>query len=168
MMNYRKQYKKSIKNEVILYDNLFFLTNVIWCYIVYISMEVDMKIIISNNSPVPIYEQIKNTIIDQIMTNELEENEPLPSIRHLAEDIKISVMTIKKAYDELEKEGYIVSIQGKGTFVAPKNSELIKEQAWQKIEKHFKDVIEIANTHQIKKEKLIDLINIFYGSDQNE
>ena len=62
-------------------------------------MEVDMRIIISNSSPVPIYEQIKNTIIDQIMTNELEENEPLPSIRHLAEDINISVMTIKKAYD---------------------------------------------------------------------
>lgn len=68
-----------------------------------------MKIIISNSSSVPIYEQIKNTIINQIMNDELKEDEALPSIRNLAQDIKISVMTIKKAYDELEQEGYIIS-----------------------------------------------------------
>ena len=67
-----------------------------------------MKIIISNSSSVPIYEQIKKTIINQILTNELKEDEMLPSIRTLAQDIRISVMTIKKAYDELEKEGYII------------------------------------------------------------
>ena len=77
-----------------------------------------MKIIISNSSSIPIYEQIKNAIISQIMNNELTEDEALPSIRSLAQDIRISVMTIKKAYDELEKEGYIKSIQGKGTFIA--------------------------------------------------
>ena len=76
-----------------------------------------MRVIISNSSPMPIYEQIKETIKEQIMNDELQTNEPLPSIRHLASEIKISVMTIKKAYDELEKEGYLIQVQGKGTFV---------------------------------------------------
>lgn len=88
-----------------------------------------MKMIISNSSSVPIYEQIKKSIINQILEGELHEDELLPSIRVLAQDIKISAMTIKKAYDELEREGYLKSIQGKGTFVAPKNTELAKEQA---------------------------------------
>ncbi len=88
-----------------------------------------MKMIISNSSSVPIYEQIKNSIIEQIVNDELKEDEAIPSIRNLAKDIKISVMTIKKAYDELEQEGYIISIQGKGTFVAPKNTEIAREKA---------------------------------------
>ena len=108
-----------------------------------------MKIIISNSSSVPIYEQIKNAIINQIMNGELEEDEALPSIRSLASDIKISVMTIKKAYDELESEGYIVSIQGKGTFVAPKNTELAREQAQKDIEDHIQKAIDIANRFNI-------------------
>lgn len=124
-----------------------------------------MKIIISNSSSVPIYEQIKNTIINQIMNGDLEEDEALPSIRSLASDIKISVMTIKKAYDELESEGYIVSIQGKGTFVAPKNTELAREQAQKDIEDHIQKAIDIANRFNITKKEIIDLIEIFYGSD---
>ena len=102
-----------------------------------------MRIIISNSSSTPIYEQIKNAIINQIMDGELKEDEALPSIRALAQDIKISVMTIKKAYDELESEGYIVSRQGKGTFVAPKNSELVKEQAQKDIEKYLEKMLKI-------------------------
>ena len=121
-----------------------------------------MKIIISNSSSVPIYEQIKNAIINQIMNGELEEEEALPSIRSLASDIKISVMTIKKAYDELESEGYIVSIQGKGTFVAPKNTELAREQAQKDIEDHIQKAIDIANRFNITKKEIIDLIEIFY------
>ena len=124
-----------------------------------------MKIIISNSSSVPIYEQIKNAIINQIMNGELAEDEALPSIRSLASDIKISVMTIKKAYDELESEGYIVSIQGKGTFVAPKNTELAREQAQKDIEDHIQKAIDIANRFNITKKEIIDLIEIFYGSD---
>ena len=96
-----------------------------------------MKMIISNSSSVPIYEQIKKSIINQILEGKLNEDELLPSIRVLAQDIKISAMTIKKAYDELEKEGYLKSIQGKGTFVAPKNTELAKEQAQKDIEKYI-------------------------------
>ena len=124
-----------------------------------------MKIIISNSSSVPIYEQIKNAIINQIMNGELAEDEVLPSIRSLASDIKISVMTIKKAYDELESEGYIVSIQGKGTFVAPKNTELAREQAQKDIEDHIQKAIDIANRFNITKKEIIDLIEIFYRSD---
>ena len=77
-----------------------------------------MKIIISNHSYTPIFEQIKNALINQIISGELEENEMLPSIRSLAQDLRISVMTVKKAYDELEQEGYIQTKQGKGSFVA--------------------------------------------------
>lgn len=121
-----------------------------------------MKIIISNNSSIPIYEQIKNNIIEQILSDELIEDEPLPSIRNLAQDIKISVMTIKKAYDELENEGYIISRQGKGTFVAPKNSLLAKEQAQKDIEKYMEKIIDIAERFAIAKEDLIDLLELFY------
>ena len=127
-----------------------------------------MKIIISNSSSVPIYEQIKNAIINQIMNDELSTDEALPSIRSLAQDIKISIMTIKKAYDELESEGYIVSRQGKGTFVAPKNSELVKEQAQKDIEKYLEKMIDIAKNFNISKDELIELLNIFYGDDENE
>lgn len=127
-----------------------------------------MKLIISNSSSVPIYEQIKKAMIEQIMNGELKEDEALPSIRNLAQDIKISVMTIKKAYDELESEGYIISRQGKGTFVAPKNTELAREQANKDIERHIEDVVDIAKQFKIKREDLKDLIDIFYGDDNSE
>lgn len=128
--------------------------------------EETMKIIISNNSSIPIYEQIKNNIIEQIISNELIEDEPLPSIRSLAQDIKISVMTIKKAYDELEKEGYIISRQGKGTFVAPKNSDLIKEQAQKEIETYMEKIVDIAEKFAIQKQELIELMELLYRRDE--
>lgn len=80
-----------------------------------------MNIIISNNSSIPIFEQIENAIKQAIFSNELKEEEMLPSVRNLANDLKISFLTVKRAYDELEKSGFIKSVQGKGTFVAPKN-----------------------------------------------
>lgn len=122
-----------------------------------------MKMIISNSSSVPIYEQIKNSIIEQIMNDELKEDEAIPSIRNLAQDIKISVMTIKKAYDELESEGYIVSRQGKGTFVAAKNSELAKDKAQKDIEEYISKIIDLANKYNISKSEIIDIFNLFYG-----
>lgn len=124
-----------------------------------------MKIIISNSSAVPIYEQIKNQIINQIITDELKSGDAIPSIRTLASDIKISVMTIKKAYDELESEGYIKSVQGKGTFVAPKNIELARENANKEIEKYIKEIIEIANKYNIDKKEVIVLFEFICGSD---
>ncbi len=125
-----------------------------------------MRMIISNSSPVPIYEQIKTSIIDQIMNDELKENEPIPSIRNLAQDIKISVMTIKKAYDELERDGYIISRQGKGTFVAPKNIGLAKEKAQKEIEEYITKIVDISTKFDIKKKEIIDIFNLFYGSDK--
>lgn len=125
-----------------------------------------MKIIISNSSSVPIYEQIKNAIMRQIMNGELEEDEALPSIRNLAQDIKISVMTIKKAYDELEQEGYLISRQGKGTFVAPKNMELAREQAKREIEDYITRILEIADRFSIKKEELVDIFKFMTESEE--
>ncbi len=125
-----------------------------------------MKMIISNSSSVPIYEQIKKSIIDQILRGELNEDELLPSIRVLAQDIKISAMTIKKAYDELEKEGYLKSIQGKGTFVAPKNTELAKEQAQKDIEKYIEKIVNISNRFEIDKNDVIEMFKIIYEEEQ--
>ena len=125
-----------------------------------------MKVVISNSSSIPIYEQIKNEIIAQIMNNELLEDEMLPSIRVLAADIRISVMTIKKAYDELEDEGYIKSIQGKGTFVAPKNIELVKEQAQKDIENHVSKITDIANRFDINKKDIYDLFEIYWSDEK--
>ena len=125
-----------------------------------------MKMIISNSSSVPIYEQIKKSIINQILEGELNEDELLPSIRVLAGDIKISAMTIKKAYDELEKEGYLKSIQGKGTFVAPKNTELAKEQAQKDIEKYIEKIVAISNRFKIDENDVIEMFKMIYGEDK--
>ena len=125
-----------------------------------------MKIIISNSSSVPIYEQIKQAIINQILSGELTEDEALPSIRNLAENIRISVMTIKKAYDDLEKEGYIIIRQGKGTYVAPKNLDLIKEQKQKEIEEHLAKIIDISSCYNIKKEEILELFEYMYGSEK--
>lgn len=125
-----------------------------------------MKLLISNSSQVPIYEQIKNAIIANIMNGELVSGEALPSIRNLASDIKISVMTIKKAYDELEREGYISVRQGKGAFVAEKNTELIKEQARKEIETHINSIIEISKNFNIDKKDILDLYEYLSRSEE--
>ncbi len=127
-----------------------------------------MNIIISNNSSIPIYEQIKQTIINQIINEELKEEEILPSIRSLAKDIGISVMTIKKAYDELEKEGYIITRQGKGSYVAKKNLELIKEQLQKEIESYILKIIERSKQCKISKEEIIDILEYMMESDHSE
>lgn len=127
-----------------------------------------MKMIISNSSAVPIYEQIKTTVIEQIMNGELSEGEMIPSIRTLASDIRISVMTIKKAYDELEREGYIITVQGKGSFVAPKNVELAKEQANKDIEEHLNKIVKISKMFDISESEVIDLFKFLMESDEDE
>lgn len=124
-----------------------------------------MHLVISNSSSVPIYEQIKEQIIEQIMNDELKEDEMLPSIRSLSKDIKISLMTIKKAYDQLESDGYIVSIAGKGTFVASRNSNLVKEHAQKEIEDNIQKVIDLAVRYDISKDEIIDLVNMLYEGD---
>ena len=125
-----------------------------------------MKIIISNNSYTPIFEQIKNAIIKEIVSDELTTDEPLPSIRSLAEDLRISVMTVKKAYDELEKEGYIITKQGKGSYVAPKNSELTKELKQNEIEDYLYKISEISKEYDIPLEEIIDALNYIYRRNE--
>ena len=127
-----------------------------------------MKMIISNSSSVPIYEQIKSSIIEQIMSGVLKENEMLPSIRSLASDIRISVMTIKKAYDELEQDGYIVTAQGKGSFVVPKNIELAKEQARKDIEIFLNKSIKLAQMYNISEQEVLEIFKFLMESDENE
>ena len=127
-----------------------------------------MKMIISNSSSVPIYEQIKSQIIEQIMNEELKEDDMLPSIRVLSKDIRISLMTIKKAYDQLEEEGYIKSITGKGTFVAPKNTLLALEQVKKDIEESMNRAIDLAIKYDIPKKEINDLIELLYRRDKNE
>lgn len=125
-----------------------------------------MKIIISNNSYTPIFEQVKNAIITQILSDELTEDEPLPSIRSLAQDLRISVMTVKKAYDELESEGYIITKQGKGSFVAPKNTELSKEQKQKEIEEYISKIVDISKNYNISKEEILETFDYMYRSEE--
>ena len=127
-----------------------------------------MKMIISNSSSVPIYQQIKNCIIEQIMNGDLSEDDPIPSIRSLAQEIRISVMTIKKAYDELEQEGYIISRQGKGSYVAPKNTGLAKEKAQKDIEAYLSKILQIAESFDIDKKEILDVFELMCRGDENE
>lgn len=124
--------------------------------------------IISNSSSVPIYDQIKSSIIEQIMSGVLKENEMLPSIRSLASDIRISVMTIKKTYDELEQDGYIVTVQGKGSFVVPKNIELAKEQARKDIEIFLNKSIKLAQMYNISEQEVLEIFKFLMESVENE
>lgn len=124
-----------------------------------------MKILISNSSNVPIYEQIKNEIISQILSDDLKEGESLPSIRALAKDIKISVMTVKKAYDELEREGYILTQQGKGSFVSVKSNELAKEMKQKEIEEYVFKIVELIKKYDIPKEDILELFEYIYGGE---
>lgn len=119
-----------------------------------------MRIIISNSSPVPIYEQVKEAFITEIIEGTLKENESLPSIRALAKDLKISIMTIKKAYDELENEGYITSVHGKGTYVAPKNNALAQENVQKEIEEYLMKALNLGQNYHITPQDLKDLIDI--------
>ena len=125
----------------------------------------NLNLIISNNSDVPIDQQIKNEIINSIEDEQLKENEMLPSIRNLAKDLRISVLTVKKAYDELEQEAYIKTVQGKGTFVTPRSKELIREKQISLIEGHIEQIINIAKISDISKKEIIDLFNYMYEEE---
>ena len=119
-----------------------------------------MNILIDNKSGEPIYNQIYLQIRDQIISGALKENEMLPSIRGLAKDLRISFLTTKHAYDELEKEGFIYTLQGKGCYVAPKNAELIREDSLKKIETHIEEIVRLANVGNISKADIIEILNI--------
>lgn len=142
------------------------LTTVIYCYILNITVrkEEKMNIIISNSSSDPLYEQIKKAIKQAIYTNELKEEEILPSVRALANDLKISFLTVKKAYD-VEAEGFIKTVQGKGSYVLPKNLELLREEKLKEIEKNISTVVKLSKIYGITEEEVINLIKIMFEED---
>lgn len=124
-----------------------------------------MDIIISNSSNTPLYEQVKEQIKNKIVSNELKVGEILPSIRNLAKDLRISVITTKNAYEELEREGYVETIPGKGTYVANKNAELIKEEQLQKIEGLIDTAVSIAKISGISKNEVRQMLDILYEEE---
>lgn len=117
-----------------------------------------MKIIISNDSGLPIYEQIKNQIKAQIVAGELKADEALPGMRTLASDLKVSVITTKRAYNDLEQEGYIYSMPGKGSFVKKLNEEVVRENALAEIEKYFTDAMRVAKASGIGIDELQEIL----------
>ena len=127
-----------------------------------------MNLIISNNSEIPIYEQIKYSIKSQIRDNTLKEGDLLPSIRTLAKDIRVSVMTVKKAYDELENEGCIKTIHGKGCFICGGILSDDKEKVLLTIEKDIVSIVNTCKENNIKKDEIIHLINYLYEGENYE
>ena len=121
-----------------------------------------MKIVISNTSENPLYQQIKDQIKDAILREELVEGDALPSIRSFANDLKVSVLTIRRVYDELEKEGFITSQVGIGTFVSTCNIELFREYKRRLVEKKMLDMIQTAKSLNISKEELNAMMDILY------
>ena len=123
-----------------------------------------MNIIISNSSNIPIYEQIKEQIKSKIISNELKVGEMLPSIRSLAKDLRISVITTKNAYEA--QEGYVESIAAKGTYVANKNLEIIREEQLQKVENLIDTAVSIAKISKISKEEVQSMLDILYEEEK--
>ncbi len=124
-----------------------------------------MNIIISNNSSIPIFEQIENAIKQAIFSNELKEEDMLPSVRSLANDLKISFLTVKRAYDNLEQAGFIKTVQGKGSFVAPKNLELIKEEKLKEIQDYIEKIYNISKMANISEEEIKELFKMIFEED---
>ncbi|MCL2142179.1 MAG: GntR family transcriptional regulator [Methanimicrococcus sp.] len=127
-----------------------------------------MKIIVSNRSGIPIYEQIKSQVKEAIFSDELLEDDLLPSIRQLAKDLKISVITTTRAYNELEEEGFIVSVQGKGFYVLPQNKEMARENALCKIERGLTDAITAAKSGRVGKEEVIEMLDVLFKEDGDD
>lgn len=127
-----------------------------------------MNIFIDNKSGTPIYDQIYSQIKDQIINGTLKEDEALPSIRNLAKDLRISVITTKRAYDKLEREGFIYTIAAKGCFVAPKNLELIREQNLKKIEEYMRQIIKISASLKLNKQDIIQILDILFEEDGSD
>lgn len=127
-----------------------------------------MKLIISNVSGVPIYEQIKQQVKAAILSGELKEEEALPSLRTLAKDLKISVLTVTRAYTELEQEGFVKNVQGRGCFVLGSGSELMKEQLICKVENGLTEAIKAAKIAKLSNEELHHLLDILLEANTDD
>ena len=117
-----------------------------------------MTILLSNKSNIPIYEQIKNQIKEQILNDSIKEGEFLPSIRQLAKELGISVITTTRAYSDLESEGFIATLRGKGSYVLPKDKDFIKEHYLKSIEELFNKAITESKLGNISQEELVDIL----------
>ena len=117
-----------------------------------------MIVLIDTKSGEPIYNQIYSQIKNQIISGALKENNILPSIRALAKDLRISFITTKHAYEELEKEGFIYTLPGKGCYVAPKNTEMLREENLKRIEKHIEDIAALASSCNLSRADIIEMV----------
>lgn len=124
-----------------------------------------MKILISNTSDIPLYQQIKVQIVDAILKGTLKEGDLLPSIRSFANDLRVSVLTVRRVYDELEQEGYINSQVGVGTFVSKGNTELLREAKRRLVEEKMQDMIHTAKSLDIGIQELNEMMKILYEED---
>ena len=120
----------------------------------------DMHIILNNSSMIPIYEQIVDQVKNQIIAGEISENEALPSVRTLSAELKISALTVKKAYDRLEEEGFVVTVHGKGTFVAATDKELAVEARRKAVEDDFTSAIEKAKNVGMTADEIREIVEI--------
>lgn len=127
-----------------------------------------MKILISNSSPDPIYEQVSKQIKSHILSGELGEGDPLPSIRNLARELQISVITTKRAYEELEKEGFVDTVGGKGCFVATQREEFLREKKMKTVEEKLGDAVSDAQKLGIRLDELTEMLIILYKSEEEE
>lgn len=127
-----------------------------------------MKLFIDNKSGAPIYDQIYTQIKDQIISGALREDEALPSIRSLAKDLRISVITTKRAYDELEREGFIYTIASKGCFVATKNIELLREENLKKIEEYMQQIAKLAASCSLSRSDIAEMFDLIFDSPQEK
>ena len=121
-----------------------------------------MLILIDNRSGAPIYDQIFTQIKGHILSGELKTDEPLPSIRGLAKDLRISVITTKRAYDELERAGFIYTVPGKGSFVAAKNAELLREEHLKQIEEHMNAIRELSRLTGLGREEVLNMWDLMW------
>lgn len=134
-------------------------------YRIYIQLDTEvysLDILISNDSPVKLYEQIENAIKNNILNGSLKSGEMLPSIRMLAKELKVSIITTKRAYEELEKEGFIETVVGKGTFVSGTNSERLKEAAMAEMESRLEEVIVSAKSLGLTLDECIEILKDLY------
>ena len=125
-----------------------------------------MDIIISNSGGVPIYEQITRQMKGLILRGELKEGEALPSMRLLAKELRISVITTKRAYEELEREGFLTTVPGKGCFVAEKNLDLIREQKLKELEDHLDAAVELAAQCGVSAPELMEMLRILLKEEE--
>ncbi len=126
-----------------------------------------MEIIISSNTSKPIYEQITSQIKALIMSGELRTGDPIPSMRSLAKSIHVSVITVQKAYEDLQRDGFIETAVGRGSFVSAQNKDFIQEEQQRKIEEYLQEAADTARTSGISLGKLIELLSMFYNGEES-